>query len=135
MSTDKKQSCPNILCCSNLLRIHFCQILKANCLFKSDILHTNLCQLSCQFYLQTIHKHLTSLNLHFKQSSLRNFCKIKEFRKLINRIYKVRFQPNPKLFLSQNLTRSGSLFKVSIQSDSNNIFKLGSDQILHLVNH
>ena len=60
MSTDKKPFRPNNLCCSKLVIMYFVILPKAKSMFKSEILHTNL----CQFYLKTLHNYLTCLNLH-----------------------------------------------------------------------
>ena len=61
-------------------------------------LHTIHCQLLCQFYLQTLHKHLTCLVLHLNLTRLRNFCELERFRKVINCIYKIKFWLSKKKF-------------------------------------
>ena len=88
-----------------VLFLFCCNIFLSNLPKQIDFLnlicrHTKLCQLLCQFYLQTLHKHLTCVNLHLKLIRLRNFCKLEGFRKVINCIYKIRCWLNPKLFFS-----------------------------------
>ena len=84
-----------------ILEYIFVKLPKTSCLFQSDILHTNL----CQFYLLKLHKHLTYLNLHLKLSSLGSFGELERFRKVINRIYKIRYRPNQKLLLKLDSDR------------------------------